>query len=389
MARAQGLLRTSVLDGTPKNPDLFITFYEDESKYAWRFKVGSNRLAKLLRHLDNIEDTKSSKIFYTDRHTFKSPQDLIQEVYERINHAASTGQTSSQIIEEIKRLGNSLYDRLFPETVKDIYWSYLSENKSLRKISIIIKSSEPWIPWEIIRPFNQTTRQEDGFLCENFELARWISGVALCDVISLNQHKIIATSHLQAADVEVEEIESILGSRVARESSLYLEVCRLLERGEFSGLHFVCHGSYNSNNSESSELHLDEGNLRPLDINGPYTFCQTNPFIFLNACETGQISYALTGLGGWADAFIRRIKGSGFIGSIWEADDELACKFAKAFYRYLIQGKTVAEAVRLSREELKKLEPNNPTWLTYTVYANPVARIMRSEIDVAENKFAN
>jgi CHAT domain-containing protein len=213
-------------------------------------------------------------------------------------------------------------------------------------------------------------------LCEEFDLTRWLSGTAPPDVISLERlGLIVATSGLESAESEAAEIRQLLGDKVEDVSPSGDAVYQLLKTGGFSGLHFACHGEYNAKEPDWSNLYLTEGaTLCPIDVDGEkLVFGKVRPFVFLNACETGQGGYALTGMGGWAEAFVRRASSSGFVGSIWQAHDESAYKFAVTFYRNLLEGKTVAEAARLARRSIKRA--GDPTWLSYTVYANPLARL--------------
>jgi CHAT domain-containing protein len=121
----------------------------------------------------------------------------------------------------------------------------------------------------------------------------------------------------------------------------------------------------------------DDQPLRPSDIVGKKcTFARVGPLVFLNACETGQMGLSLTGSGGWARAFVKAGVGS-FVGSLWEAQDESAYHFAEMFYQQLLEGKTVANATRIARRAIRKA--GDPTWLSYTVYANPLARIEQRE----------
>jgi len=41
----------------------------------------------------------------------------------------------------------------------------------------------------------------------------------------------------------------------------------------------------------------------------------------------------------------------------------------------LEQGKTIGEAAQTARERLRGLAPSDPTWLAYSVYAHPNAKI--------------
>ena len=62
-----------------------------------------------------------------------------------------------------------------------------------------------------------------------------------------------------------------------------------------------------------------------------------------------------------------------FIAPLWNVTDTLAHKFAKTFYTELAAGKTVGEALLAGRRSAR--EDGDPTWLAYSAYAHPNARI--------------
>ena len=57
-----------------------------------------------------------------------------------------------------------------------------------------------------------------------------------------------------------------------------------------------------------------------------------------------------------------------------QAGDGPAKTFALSLYDYLLSGDTVAEAVRKAR--LTARQQGDPTWLAYSVYAHPNARVV-------------
>ena len=63
---------------------------------------------------------------------------------------------------------------------------------------------------------------------------------------------------------------------------------------------------------------------------------------------------------------------------MWEVNDELAFQFAKTFYTALLKDNlTIGEAFQKSRQVIRDLAPYNSTWLAYSLYANPQARIQK------------
>jgi CHAT domain-containing protein len=96
------------------------------------------------------------------------------------------------------------------------------------------------------------------------------------------------------------------------------------------------------------------------------------PMIYLNACQTGRQGYKLTGVGGFADAFLRA-GASVFIGALWSIGDETAMEFCRAFYASLWAGHTLTEAAIAARNEARKI--GDATWLAYVIYGHPHFRI--------------
>jgi CHAT domain-containing protein len=104
---------------------------------------------------------------------------------------------------------------------------------------------------------------------------------------------------------------------------------------------------------------------------------EPNPMVFINACQTGRGGNGISGgVAGFVDAFLRPYSEAGvgaLVGALWSVDDKLAYTFAETFYRALLGGKTLVDAAHDAREASKN--QRELTWLAYTVYGNPFARI--------------
>ena len=245
--------------------------------------------------------------------THVTPQGFLQETFTHLNQMLADAPSGDVVFfERLNSIGTMLYDRLLPEELKHLYWDELRQ----RVKNIIIYSDDPWIPWELLRPFQPETKElEDGFLCEKFDLTRWLRGRAAPDRIGLAPFKlIVAAGDLESALLEAIEIEELLGNLVEYVSPSSEAVYNLLKTGGFSALHIICHSEYKQNDPDWSPLFLESGaRLYPIDISGDkLIFGHDRPIVFLNACETGQRGYALTGMGGWAEAFVGRAGGSCF-----------------------------------------------------------------------------
>jgi CHAT domain-containing protein len=113
--------------------------------------------------------------------------------------------------------------------------------------------------------------------------------------------------------------------------------------------------------------------LTPEDLGGRVAnLGKARPLVFLNACQVGQSQMTLTGIGGWASRFLRAGAG-GFIGAYWSVYDRPAFDFARAFYGDLLGGAPIGRAAREAR--LAAQNSGDPTWLAYTVFADPLATV--------------
>ena len=104
---------------------------------------------------------------------------------------------------------------------------------------------------------------------------------------------------------------------------------------------------------------------------------QTQPFVFLNACEAGVAGETLMNLGGLVGAFL-----SGRRARIHRAavEGQRCCSpatIAEEFYRRTFQdGETVGEAMRQIRRKFTS-DSTAATELAYVFYGNPGLRLER------------
>lgn len=99
------------------------------------------------------------------------------------------------------------------------------------------------------------------------------------------------------------------------------------------------------------------------------------PLVFLNVCSAGRQGRSLTGLGGWVQAWVERSRAGAFVAPLCTVEDRLAHRFAEVFYDALGAGQALGRAARTAREAVKAERPDDPTWLAYSVYGHPNARV--------------
>ena len=101
---------------------------------------------------------------------------------------------------------------------------------------------------------------------------------------------------------------------------------------------------------------------------------RASPLIFFNSCHSGRLGFSLTRLGSWGAQFVHLGCG-GFVGALWPVTDRAALAFAGAFYGEMSKGQPIGEAMLRARRQVHERYPDDPTWLAYCCFADPLARI--------------
>jgi hypothetical protein len=321
------------------------------------------------------------------------PRNFLQRYVDRLGSLARisaetrTPGDTQQALRELSRLGANLYDDLFPADLKQ---EYRTIRARYRGQSLLITSDEPWIPWELVRPFESdeagSVLYDDPFLCETFRLSHWLAGRGTPDRLVFKQAAVIVPAgNLPAAQQEADYFEQLYRQQwdiqVKGPLTSVAEVEDCLEDGQTQLYHFACHGNFDTQNPDESRLKLADGSWQPSAIAGTTVGAlrRAKPLVFLNACYSGDIGFTLTGLGGWAERLVQAGV-SAFIGTLWEINDRLAAQFATEFYNRLwgLSGRPplpLGEAFLQARLAIKQLDPANPTWLAYVLYGDPYGDI--------------
>jgi hypothetical protein len=280
------------------------------------------------------------------------------------------------IDEKITSIGHLLFEEIVPSELKTLYWHIRDRIQTIQ-----IWSMEPWIPWEIIKPWRRLengTIEEDKFLCEHFACCRWRIGTAPIIKDQLRKIRVIVPSDtkLKKALEERDWIKEFVrnnGMSVSFASS-HQEVMSTFRSGDFDVLHFSTDGTYNKNLPSLSVIVLENGDeLTPGHITGmAFTFGQVHPLVILNACQSGVQDFSFTEIQGWAKRFLDA-GASAFICTLWSVSDETALEFTKELYTKLSEGVSLGEAVRAARLKCKKM--GDPSWLAYELYGHPNMKV--------------
>ena len=193
---------------------------------------------------------------------------------------------------------------------------------------------------------------------------------------------------MEYAKKEGEMLEKLFGAKPVKPATREEVLSLLQKEGAFDLFHFAGHGKAEEKQITEAVIKLESAgaeankmlaDLKPEDIGFANTLEDKDgrgAIVVLNACEVGRTGDYITKTGGFAPAFLEKQAGV-FIGALWDISDEPAFTFIEKFYEVLLEGKTVAEAVRQARK--KAYEKGDATFLAYTVYADPFAHLVKND----------
>jgi hypothetical protein len=294
--------------------------------------------------------------------------------------------TGPQVDRGARELGQNLWKDLVPRELKDLY---AAEREGWRGRSLLVLSDDPHLPWELVWPYGDGWQDEAPW-CATLGLTRWLRRDALGNgnegpptELPLRCLAVLAPTDtdLPTALAERDFLRGLAARHRLRdlspEPTTVEAVLGLLEGGQYDWLHVASHGKFHAAAPDADSVVWLQGRaaLTPHAFVGPDIeghLRRRRPAFVFNACEVGRLGRGLTGLAGWAT----RLVGAGaglFAAPLWEVTDDGALAFVRGLYERLLAGETVAEAVRQARRGARR--EGDPTWLAYSVYAHPNARL--------------
>lgn len=314
-------------------------------------------------------------------------RDYVDKLYNEIEEGwiSSAGDTEA-FTNALRAIGSSMFRELLPKNMQRLLW------KNRKKIkNIVVHSTEPYIPWELLHLRNPDKRgmPKELLFLGQMGLVRWLYGIGLPPattkiregrafyVVPRYPHPDIA---LPAAQAEKPVLESKFAAKSWPNDANGL--LRKLEQPDSCDLfHFAGHGLAEGQDIDRATIMM-RGNVRANEYLPDYLAATTinefanmaeedpnRPLVVLNACQVGRQGYRLTDIGGFASAFLRAGAGT-FVSALWSVGDYAAKAFTEEFYEQLRDnGKTLTEAALLAREAARKAD--DTSWIAYTIYGNP------------------
>ncbi len=288
----------------------------------------------------------------------------------------------------VRQAGEQLWWELFPDDFKR---HYAEKRQAWQGKTLLLVSDEPHIPWELVWPYAAGEWQDDQPWCLSLNLMRWLrrgEHVSGCRspslALTLNALACVApiSANLPSAQREQAFLHQWMMDHGVRDASPHQcslgDVRGLAEAGGYDWLHVAAHGlpaDPAAGVEQAGAILLDAGDPLTSDCflgNGPQThIAARRPGFFLNACHSGRQGQGLTSLSGWAPRLLAFGAGA-VVAPLWTVSDRSALAFATSFYNHLPTD-TVGDALRAARRQ--GIASGDPTWLAYSVFAHPQARV--------------
>jgi len=308
--------------------------------------------------------------------------DIDQKCNKLINaiNRYSTSNKKQDSLNEIKALGNTLCDIMISNDIKQ---KLIDTNATY--LILFLDDNLVHIPWELICI-------GDELLCEKFRIGRVVKTRQEFVQFDASEREIPFNTWIIADptnDLQCSRNEgnAILGytDEINIQKEKYVMKCDLDNNvtpedfkekiRNYDMIHYSGHSYYDSENSENSGWRLTSDNLKAHEVR-KMSGTKMPLFIFSNACQSArsdkwhenidseQISFGL------ANSFI--LAGvRHYIGSAWDIIDKPGSVFATEFYRHLLWGESVGDAMFFARKNLMEPENYDIAWASYVLYGDP------------------
>ena len=160
----------------------------------------------------------------------------------------------------------------------------------------------------------------------------------------------------------------------------------ILKKKDFDILHFIGHCI---RDKKGASLELAQGKIEMMSIGQlkeETVFGERKPFVTLNGCSTTASYVSLFEEDSFAYRFVEA-QACGFLGTLWSVDGRVANAFSRLFYRGLVSGLNVREALMKAKAKLlgevkRDGESGKPNPVavhvaarSYCIFANPDLRL--------------
>ena len=298
-------------------------------------------------------------------------------IIDLLNRANRRGKIGGDLLVKLKDYGKLLCDELVPPSIKE---QIIKTNE--KNLMISIDDELVYVPWELLY---------DGknFFCQRFSMGRSVKTQQQVSVVSRAlarplKMQLLAdpSGDLKAAYEEGVEVKNEIGlledwiNVSFKSTDIRTDYVKARIRN-FDIVHYAGHAEHDAQSPEKSGWMLSDGKLSAEDIINLKGAMPMPSLVFSNACQSGQTDEwkieedCENRIYGLANAFL--LAGvQHYIGTFWEIPDQAGSYFATHFYKCILRGDSIGEAVRVARMELiNRYGEDTIVWASYMLYGDP------------------
>jgi CHAT domain-containing protein len=220
----------------------------------------------------------------------------------------------------------------------------LTDKTSVR----VVPSARIWL--ELQKRLLRTSRRTSHRAAHRAAPRAYVAGVPSAELPAVEREVVLVGRHLSGWEV-------VTDLTPTRET--------LRREGARAGLiHLAAHGSLRKDNPAFSSIQLADGPLFVHDLAG---FRLSGTTVVLTACSSGR------GAAPSGDEWIGLARGflqagaSAVVASLWPIEDEATLELMDLFYRGVVAGQDVAEALRRAMVALRGTRPHPWHWASFAV----------------------
>ncbi len=301
-----------------------------------------------------------------------------REITSLLSQANTSGKVSKEILSRLRDAGKALFDDLLTARAKETLRSCTVDD-----LVFHIEDNLVQVPWELLY-------DGEHFLCQKFNMGRVVKtkhGIVNIKHREMSRPlKMLIVSDpkgdLENSFKEGQAIGEILEGNPffisANQKSGQITAEYIMEKVKnFDLIHYAGHADYDPDDPSNTGWLLEGGILSSTDIMKLAGGRPMPSLVFCNACRSGQTGEWKIGSGynqeifSLANAFL--LTGvQHYVGTFWEILDEPGAHFAAEFYRAVLDGASIGEAMRRARMFLiKEFGEDTIVWASYMLYGDP------------------
>jgi hypothetical protein len=276
-----------------------------------------------------------------------------------------------------QEVGKTAYSAFLPSRAQQFI-------REKREWAIQLTTNRVDIPWELLH-------DDEGILCLSRPVGRRPENLKEPKQLPPREEGSLRalvvgnpTDDLPGAEAEAKAVaEMLLGCDgevdllITSEEATAKEFVIKIRNQNYDLIHYAGHGYFERKMPGLSGLFFNDGPVYAEEIE---RVLGSRAFVFLSACDLGRSETTASEAGRFGE-FVEGVATSvmlggaiGCLGPIWEIGDEVAKDFALAFYRHLLSGHPLGEAVRRARIEARE-NRSSDFWKSWVLYGDPLRKL--------------